>query len=1134
MKPLTDQSQREQALDPHRSFIVQAPAGSGKTELLVQRFLVLLANAQQVPEEIVAITFTRKAAAEMRDRVLQALANAAAATPVTSAHAANTQKLAQLVIQRDRTLNWNLLQNPNRLRINTIDSLCLSLVRQMPLLAKLGTQPQALLDAKDCYSQAVQTLLNNFTGQEAYAPALEILLSHLDNHYGKAKKLLMDMLAHRDQWLPHVLQALQTKNSAKLRDILQQGLANTIVERIQNCRQLFPAHLQAIFLTLVRFASEKVPPHHPLQACRDLQTFPDPLIAEQQRWHALALFLLTKEDSQWRKQATIREGFPADKNSHYQSMKQAMLDLLAELRQDDYHDFRQALQQVCEAPPPVYTNSQWQVVDALVELLPVLAAELQLVFQERNGVDFVGIASAAIQALGEAEAPSQLALHLDYQIRHLLVDEFQDTSLTQFRLLELLTAGWQVTDGRTLFLVGDPMQSIYRFRQAEVGLFLRARQQGIGAIPLESLVLSVNFRANTQLINWINATFTDIFPTTENIAQGAIRYAVCEAIKPAMFDDGVSIQPLIEGDAEQEAIKIIEIIQQRQAKYPEESIGILVRSRSHLQTIVPTLQNAGLAFQAVEIEKLSEQPIMDDLFALTRALFHVADRTAWLAILRAPWCGLTLADLHILANPQQPTQLLWQAVSRYQELSLLSQDAQQRLQRVVPVLNAALAERGRSNSRQWVEGTWMALGGPASLEDEADLHYAHIYFGLLDEVGKGGHTLDIDALTHHLANQYTTPPQMVAAQIHVMTIHKAKGLEFDCVILPGLDHRQRQECSQLLMWLERPRAESSDLILAPISAVNFEDPIYKFLSREQQQKNEYELVRLLYVAITRARKKLYLLGNARLDPKVTDKLKSPVSGSFLGVLWPKVQQEFTQRLVMAPGAPLVIMPKPLTPALQRLKADWNLSNTAAIHSLAILPTYTRHSPAVLPNVAIDLWARLIGNVVHSMLQKMSQQDLKNWHKDRFHEQRKFWQKTLLEQGMPSAKLATALDTIQMALLNTLHDARGRWLIDNNHQDAHSEYPVSMVLNDDVLHLVIDRTFIAEDGTRWVIDYKTATPNSDVGVFLDVQQQLYQLQLQRYAQAMYLLDAHHRPIRLGLYFPLCKLWREWPAEIMAAV
>ena len=136
---VVDATQRQQALCPAESFIVQAPAGSGKTELLTQRFLRLLATVDE-PEQVVAITFTRKAAAEMRDRILQALLAAQGPEP-SAEHERSTWRLALAAMQQDDAKAWGILASPSRLRVQTIDGLCGSLVRQMPVLSRLGGQP---------------------------------------------------------------------------------------------------------------------------------------------------------------------------------------------------------------------------------------------------------------------------------------------------------------------------------------------------------------------------------------------------------------------------------------------------------------------------------------------------------------------------------------------------------------------------------------------------------------------------------------------------------------------------------------------------------------------------------------------------------------------------------------------------------------------------------------------------------------------------------------------------------------------------------------------------------------------------------------------------------------------------------
>src|SRR5687767_2482267 len=142
-------------------------------------------------------------------------------------------------------------------------------------------------------------------------------------------------------------------------------------------------------------------------------------------------------------------------------------------------------------PEERYTDEQWEVLGAILELLQLAAAQLKLVFAERGETDFTEIAQGAVRALGSPDNPTDLLHALDTRIKHILVDEFQDTSYSQFELLQRLTSGWQqdgeMSDGRTLFLVGDPMQSIYRFREAKVALFLQVWESGsLGVIPAKA------------------------------------------------------------------------------------------------------------------------------------------------------------------------------------------------------------------------------------------------------------------------------------------------------------------------------------------------------------------------------------------------------------------------------------------------------------------------------------------------------------------------------------------------------------------------------------------------------------------------------------------------------------------------
>ena len=200
---IPDQAERLQALDPQHSFIIQAPAGSGKTGLLTQRFLVLLATVEE-PEEIVAITFTRKAASEMKHRILQALRDAAgdinsdAESVLNDAYQRQLRELANRVLAHDQAQGWQLLQNPSRLRIQTIDSLCAWLVDRMPVCSRQGALSSVAEDADRLYLEAARLTVEALEEEGEWTAAIEHLIGHLDNRLDRLQQLIADMLARRD------------------------------------------------------------------------------------------------------------------------------------------------------------------------------------------------------------------------------------------------------------------------------------------------------------------------------------------------------------------------------------------------------------------------------------------------------------------------------------------------------------------------------------------------------------------------------------------------------------------------------------------------------------------------------------------------------------------------------------------------------------------------------------------------------------------------------------------------------------------------------------------------------------------------------------------------------------------------
>src|SRR6185312_960638 len=216
-----------------------------------------------------------------------------------------------------------------------------------------------------------------------------------------------------------------------------------------------------------------------------------------------------------------------------------------------------ALLNVTTLPSPDLATADAAAIEALSRVLRVAAAQLQARFAAAGRVDHTYVSGAARAALTEAGLPTDLALRTGLTLRHILVDEFQDTSLAQLELIEALTASWEEGDERTLFVVGDPMQSIYQFREAEVGLFLRARDQGIGARHLEPLRLTRNFRSIPGLIAWTNDAFARLYPQSDDLRASAVAFTPSEAAKedpPGSAAQGVRVHLFTQRDAETSAV----------------------------------------------------------------------------------------------------------------------------------------------------------------------------------------------------------------------------------------------------------------------------------------------------------------------------------------------------------------------------------------------------------------------------------------------------------------------------------------------------------------------------------------------------------------------------------------------------
>ncbi len=1124
MKPkaAADQAARTEALTPGKSFIVQAPAGSGKTELLIQRFLVLLALVEH-PEEIIAITFTRKAAAEMQGRIVGALRRAATDPEPAAEHERVTWRLARSALERDKACDWQLLDNPGRLRVQTVDSLCNYLTRQMPLLSRLGGEPEILDDASQLQGEAATATLDMLEQDGDWSDPIAALLTHLDNDLPRARDLLARMLVRRDQWLRHVAGGVN-------RSDLEAGFRRLIGSTLTILRAAIADDVHAELIALLDYAAENLERENresPIRLCAGLEQLPGVHADDLPLWQGIAEFLLTGQGT-WRKQADARQGFPAAGTGAGREQRAAMKDrfkaLLSMLNEND--GLQKYLLEVQYLPADGFSDAEWQIAEALSKLLTLADAQLRVLFGQEHCTDYIGVALAAIDALQTDDAPTDLTLHLDYRIRHLLIDEFQDISINQYELLHRLTDGWSGDDGHSLFLVGDPMQSIYRFREAEVGKFLDTwEQRRLGQVPLEQLKIEVNFRSGAGIVEWVNESFSLVLPATADVGRGAVPYAPARAHHPAGPAPAVCIHPFFDGDHGREADTVLRLIEEAQQQRPQGTIAVLVRTRTHLTGIVPRLRARGLRFRAVEIDALGGRPVIQDLLALVRALHHRADRIAWLAVLRGPCCGLSLAALHQLAGGNGDVSV-WDCMNDPERIGKLDKASQRCLIRVRDVFSAAIANQGRLTLRRWVEGVWLALGGAAVLADATDLDNARTFLRLLDKHDAGGVVEDIGRLTREVGKLFAAPDVRAEPGLQIMTMHKAKGLEFDTVILPGLGRRPRGDDKELLLWDERASEHGGqDLLLAPIQETGGdESQLYKCLRYFEKERRRYEEGRLLYVAATRAREQLHLLGSVNL--KDGEDLRAPWSGSLLSHLWPVVEPEFQRALENAGARAQSSTDAPVAAAaLQRLPADWAPPPAPGDAAWTMrVPDGPGRDEAPEFEWASET-IRHVGTVVHRRLQQMAQEGAAGWSAEKLRSMRGAHESALRQLGVVQEELGWAVEQVELALGNVLDDEKARWILSAEHRDAQSEYRLTGMHDGRLVNVVLDRTFIDKDGTRWIIDYKTSRHEGpDVDAFLAQQVERYRGQLDSYASLMSELGDEN--IRCGLYFPILKRWIDW--------
>ena len=1057
----SDTPTRDEVVSPASSYIVQAPAGSGKTALLVRRYLNLLTVVRQ-PEEILAITFTEKAAREMKSRVLKELSL--------------QDGIAEQVHERSKRLHWDLELNPQRMKIQTIDSFAYSLVQRMPIESQLSLDYQSMEKSDDIYQEAAIEFFEQVLRKGPNTEYATDILALFENNIDQAIDTFANMLSHRQNWIKSVQSVLHAKREGQSTDGIFAQLETTRDSYIQNVtnvtRRAFPDTLFNKCKKLCRMV------------CRTLEK-PFHNFEQVEDWATLANTFLTRSKS-LRKVVNRSQGCPPDSTA-----KQLWSELILEIQAANLDE---VLRRIYGIPEGKILARHRDAFDALCLGLPSLIQKLNVIFQRHECIDFTELSFAAQRALERDEMPTELALALDYRIAHILIDEYQDTSDAQFAFFERIMTTWSPDSGNSFFAVGDPMQSIYRFRNANLGLFQRTFNQDILNLKVKPRKLNSNFRSLPSLVEFNNRVFKQVFGSDDDAEYGQVAFAESAPantqLEEKLDEDSVKFvltldDPHGQREAQQVALRIEQLI----ATYgPDDKIALLVPTRIRLGEYFDAMKDKGIQWKGIEILKLEVAPVVRDLYSLVEAFNEDRSRLAWLSIFRAPLCGLSLPDLEHLAEYETGSDML--------ECSSLSSTGAKSLARVRRAFEQS-REETHMTLRSQIERLWFRLGGNHAYEDVDSMLNAERFFELLEA------TTEREIRLHDLWTRVQS--EFVSesgenADLDIMTIHKAKGLEFDHVLLVDISNATGSNPRELVHWAEYEKS-----LLVAVRDPEVEDPFYEFLRQEEKSRDANESKRLLYVAMTRAKKTLSIFG------RFNSTEKKPRSGSLLALLEPFFDE--AQEVDVESERPELQVTR--GNLLTRIDPEY-----AWIEPESAYPIDGSLKPEM--STALEIPAPphfrqhlALGKLIHRELNWLSQTKQRDhiFTLDRI----EIWRKFLRAEGLSDDEIANLVEQTKSQLSNVLTHDQGLWILNPDQAEASSETAYTAIRNGEITEIVIDRTFVDDAGIRWIIDYKTSTINKDISPekIRQDSQRRYQEQLCKYASIMQLCD--DREIKCAVYY-----------------
>ncbi len=1125
MKDTKAEATASAALDPRHSVAVTASAGSGKTWLLVSRVLRLLLEGQPA-SGILALTFTRKAAAEMRERVNERLRALAYADTMSAAGELERLGLAATPqnLQRARSLYHTLLFDPYPLRAMTLHAFCQDLLSRFALEA--GVAPGFALAENEggLFRRAWRRLLAELHQYPEGAPALA-LRQLIAMGYGEQalEDLVFSFLAHRADWWAYVEGESEPLDYASMRLQTALGLDGAAQDsRLDH--DAFNARLKILLRWL-----------HEVDGIRYIKTarVEDALASDgEPRYHALVEALFRKDGEPYKFQLAKakRERLSETQVEHFEEAHREVVRAVEQRRE---RRLREAcLERTCAA------------LQLGAGALRALDQELDI-DQALTFADLEWRSYLLLRGPGNAE---WIRYKLDQKIDHLMIDEFQDTSPTQWRLLlpflEEMAAG-DAGRSRSVFIVGDAKQSIYGFRRANPELLGGAARWLHAHLDAVTVPLNDSRRSAPAVIDFVNALFE---PQELAASIGFDRHGthrlhdwgrieVAPLIEPAVHEEELPPETLLrdplttpreieelsraEREGAEVASRIRALIDSAVAVRAEHGahaiewgdVMVLARSRTHLQVLEQALTGANIPYVGSSRGTLLDTAEARDLIALLRFL-NAPHRNLELAqALRSPLFSLGDEDLVALAAARTEGQTWFETLAGLSASRPALQGALGLLQHWLP-LSAQLPAHDlldRIYREADVAARYeAALPAVPAARVRANLG-AFIQLALEADSGRYPSLARFLDYLQDLARSRAeapdeSPPPAEHGHVRVMTIHAAKGLEAAAVFLVNSGRVQAARTPRwLIEWSSS--AERPGHVIVP-GGSGERDPLSEELIERHKEREAREDLNLLYVAATRARQFLHISGFRQ-------------SNQGERVSWHDLALDALQRLGTGPAQSLAGMAEgALHHGSGEAPRGVHARQAAAEHKDDPRLRRPLESKAVeypvLPSslgmetdndAAIDPAAVRRGNGIHFLLQLLSDET------------------PPLESAMHlrlQASLKSAVDDREFSAW--LKDARSliadpelsRYFDSSRYVRAWNE--VSVPLGDGERSGSIDR--LIDDGAAlWILDYKT-TPHTDAALLSE----RYRPQLQAYAAAVRRIWPG-RPLRAGLLLTKTRSWLE---------